>query len=163
VAGAVAVGPVLAVAGDRAVDDPGVGGAHRLVAHAEAIEDAGPEGLQDDVGAGDGPQERLSPLRVLEVQADRALAAGQREEQRRLGGLVDAVVVGRRGADVVAGAGVLDLDDVGAEVAEQQRAEASGEQPAEVEDADALKRRGHAAARRGTPSISRAWATVAER
>ena len=35
---------------------------------------------------------------------------------------------------------VLDLDHVGAEVGQQQRAEAAGQQAREVEDADALER-----------------------
>ena len=63
--------------------------------------------------------------------------------------------------------GVLDLEHVGAEVGEQQRAEAAGQQAREVEDADALERQAHAPLRdgalAGTPSISRASATVAGR
>ena len=48
--GAVAQRAVLAVAADRAVDDPRVDLPQRLVADAEAVEHAGPEGLEHDVG-----------------------------------------------------------------------------------------------------------------
>src|SRR5262249_35898069 len=80
------------------------------------------------------------------------------------------LVIGRSPPNVVPHAGVLDLDDVGAEVGEEQRAEAARQQAAEVEDADAVERElaraarpVHAATRRGTPRISRASATVAAR
>jgi hypothetical protein len=162
VARAVAVGPVLPVAGDRAVDDAGVDLAHRLVADAEAVEDTGAKRLEHDVGFAHRAQERLAPHVALEVQANRALAAVQRQEERGLRRVLDAVVERRPGAQVVAHSRVLDLDHVGAEVGEQQRAEAAGEQAAEVEDADAFERElRHAAARLDTPSISRACATVA--
>src|SRR5436189_196510 len=62
------------------------------------------------------------------------------------GGRLDPLVIGRRPADVVAQAGVLDLEHVGAEVGQQERAEATREQPGQVEDADAGQRaRGHRA------------------
>ena len=62
VAGALDVGAVLAVAGDRAEDDPRVGLAHPLVADAEPVEDAGAEAVEDDVVALDQAQQRLAPL-----------------------------------------------------------------------------------------------------
>ena len=43
-------------------------------------------------------------------------------------------------ARVVAGAGVLDLDDVGAEVGEVERADRAGQEPRQVEHADARER-----------------------
>ena len=51
VAGALGVGAVLAVAGDRAEDDAGVGLAHALVADPEPVEHAGAEAVEDDVVA----------------------------------------------------------------------------------------------------------------
>ncbi len=143
VAGAVAHRAVLAVAADRAVDDPRVHRAHRLVADAEAVEHAGPEGLEHDVGAGDEPQQHLAPGGLLEVDPHRGLVAVQREEQRPLRGVLGALVVGRRPAHVVAHPEVLDLDHLGAEVGQQQRAEPARQQAGEVEDADALKREAH--------------------
>ena len=81
--GGVALGPVLAVAGDRAVDDAGVHLAHALVADAEAVEHAGAERLEHHVVVAHEPQQHLAAALALEVEADRALVAVQRQEQRR--------------------------------------------------------------------------------
>ena len=59
----------------------------------------------------------------------------------------------RRPADVVAAAGVLDLQHVGAVVGQQQRAEAAGQQAAEVEHADAGERE----------RVMRQWSCIAAR
>ena len=136
--------PVLPIARDRAVDEPRVLLAQALVADPEAVHHAGPEGLEHHVGVERHAQERVAPPRVLEVDADGALAAVERVEGRRVG------------AHVVTRARVLDLDHVGAEVGEQQRAEPAGEQASEVEDAQPFQR-----AHR--PSSSRVSATVATR
>ena len=84
--------------------------------------------------------------------AERALSCG-------------ALVEGRRPADVVAHARVLDLQHLGAEVGQQQRAEAARQQAREVEHADALRAAGSRASprARASPSIARASATVAGR
>src|SRR5581483_4150810 len=157
----------LAVTGDRAVDDPRVDLLHAVVPGAEPFEHAGPEGLQHDVVFGDEPQQRLAPALVLEVQPDRALVAVQRQEEGRLRALVRAVVVGRRPADVVAHARILDLQHIGAEIGQQQRAEAAGKQPREVQHPDPLQRQRHAglptAGLAGTFSIARASSTLAGR
>ena len=137
------LGAALAVAGDRAVHDPGVDLAHPLVAHAEAVEDAGAEGLEHHVVLAHQAQQHLAPLLALEVDADRALVAVQREEERGLGAVLGALHVGRRPADVVAHAGVLHLQHLRPEVREQQRAEAAGQQAGEVEHADALEGEAH--------------------
>ena len=60
--GGVALGPGLPVAGDRAVDDPGVDLAHALVADAEAVEHARAEGLEHDVVFAHERQQRLAAL-----------------------------------------------------------------------------------------------------
>ncbi len=157
VAGAVAVRPVLAVAGDRAVDDPGVLLLEPLVADPEPVQHAGAEALEQHVGLAHEPQQHLAPRLRLEVDADRALVAVQREEQRRAGALLRPLVVRRRPAHVVAQPGVLDLQHVGAEVGQQPRAEPARQQPRQVEHADARERAAH------RPSRSRASATVAGR
>ena len=76
VAGAVAQRAVLAVAGDRAVDEPGVLLAQALVADAEAVEHAGAEGLQHDVVLARQAQEDLAPAVGLQVDADGATCCG---------------------------------------------------------------------------------------
>ena len=168
VAGAVAVRAVLAVAGDRAVDEGRVRLAQHVEADAELVEHAGPEALDQHVGRLGQLEQGLAAPLLLQVEADRALVAVQREVDRRAGAerrVLLGAVVGRRPAHVVALAGVLDLDHVGAEVGEQQRAEAAGEQAGEVEDLDVLQRAAHAFASSffGMPSSSRASATVAAR
>ena len=146
--GAVAVRPVLAVAGDRAVDEARVLLAQALVADAEAVEHARAERLEQHVGVADQPQQHLLAGGRLEVDPDRALAPVERQEQGAAGARLGALVVRRRPADVVAEPGVLDLDHVGAEVREQQRAEPAGQQSRQVEDPQAVERErpGHAAA-----------------
>ena len=162
-AGAVAQRAVLAVAGDRAVDEPGVLLAQALVAHAEAIEHAGAEGLQHDVVLARQAQEDLAPAVGLQIDADGGLVAVQGQEQRARGRVLRALVLRRRPPHVVAQVQVLDLQHLGAEVGQQQRAESAREQPREIEDLHAFQREAHAATRRGTPSMSRASATVAGR
>ncbi len=85
VPGPVAVRPVLAVAGDRAVDQRRIRLAQNLVADAEPLEDAWPEALDHDVGRLRQLQQRLPAPLLLQVQADRALVAVQREVQGRAG------------------------------------------------------------------------------
>ncbi len=60
VPGGLALGPVLAVAGDRAVDDPWVDRAHLLVAHAQTVEHARAEGLQHHVVVAHQAQQHLA-------------------------------------------------------------------------------------------------------
>jgi hypothetical protein len=61
------VGPVEAVAGDRAVDDPGVDLAQSLIPDSEAVEDARPKALEDDVGAFGELQKGLATVFGLEI------------------------------------------------------------------------------------------------
>ena len=158
VARAVAVRPVLPVAGDRAVDEPRVLLAQPLVADPQPLHHAGAEALQQHVGLAHEPQQDLAPRVGLQIDADRALVAVERQEQRAARALLRPLVARRRPAHVVAEPRVLDLQHVGAEVGQQPRAEAARQQPREVEHADALERAAHVRPRR-----SRASATVAGR
>src|SRR5262249_21183297 len=98
-------------------------------------------------GARELRDQRLA-LGVVEVDADAALVAVEREERRRAPG------PGRRrpGARVVAGARAFDLDHVGAEIAEDLRAVRACDVLREVEHApareDFLHRGRHAPAPR---------------
>jgi hypothetical protein len=143
VARTIAPRPGLPVARDRAVHDLRVRRAHRVVADAEPVEHARAEGLQHDVVLAHEAEQHVASLRLLEIEPDRALVAVQREKERGLRALVGALVKGWRPPDVVAAAGVLDLEHVGAVVGEQQRAEAPGQQAAEIENADAVERSCH--------------------
>src|SRR5262249_56320081 len=99
VAGTVAVGAVLAVPGDRAVDESGVGLAENVIADAEAIEHARAEALHQHVGRLRQFQQSFFSWFLLQVEPDRALVAVEAEVDRRAGaerrGLLGPVV--RRG------------------------------------------------------------------
>ena len=158
-AGPVAVRPVLAVAGDRAVDEPRVLLAQALVSDAEAIEHPGPERFEQHVRARATSVSSTSlPLGGLEIDPDRALAAVQRQEQRAPGARLGALVIGRRPADIVPEPGVLDLDHVRAVVGEQQRAEPAGQEPRQVEHLQPFERpaRGLRRRRQAPPHSRRA-------
>ena len=137
---------LVAVAGDRGIDDAGIDRPDRGVVEPEALDDAGPEILQHDVGLADQLSERGEVGRVLEVEREAFLGA------------VDGVEDGRIPADLgvaqidlateVAAVGPLDLDDAGAEVLQAQRGVGSGEELAEVDD-DQSGQRGFLIGRHG--------------
>ena len=98
------------------------------------LERAGPEVLDDHVGRLGEPAEHVLALRRAQVERHAlAPAAFDRPEQR--------VAVDERPdlAHEVAAARLLDLDDFGALLAEQSRAERCGDPRAEVEDAQAAR------------------------
>ncbi len=66
---------VLAPAGHPAVDQPRVAGQARVGAEPEPLGRAGPQALDQDVGALDEPQHRLDGGRLLEVEGDARAAA----------------------------------------------------------------------------------------
>ncbi|MEK7859941.1 MAG: hypothetical protein AAB284_01135, partial [Chloroflexota bacterium] len=107
------VRPGLPPAADRRVDKPVVrleegGGGEAEVGHRP-----GAEVLDDDVGASRQAPEELLPLVGLEVEGEAALVAVEPDELAAL-----AVEHGREAPRQVAGAGLFDLDAVGAEVGE---------------------------------------------
>ncbi len=94
----------------------------------------GAEVLDHRVRAVDEPQEDLAPLRMADVERDRALAAIHVLERER------RVPLGRGAvAIVVAGTRPLDLDDVRAEIGEHRRREGPRDHPGQVEDAQAFE------------------------
>ena len=134
VAGARRIRTGLAVAGDAAQHDARVARGQGLVAEAEARHHARTKAFDDHVGGFDQAQEQRAPFGVLEVQAQAALVA--------VDDLVEpARVAAHRahGARVVAGAGVFDLDDVGAVIGEVLGGQGAGEEAGEIEDAHALE------------------------
>ena len=114
VAGPVALGPAPAVAGDVQHHDVRVAGVHRLVVDAPALEGARP--VADDQHVADGEQlvEQLLALGLAQVERDAALVAADALPHE-----ADAVAAVAPRAHRVAGAGLLDLDDLGAELAER--------------------------------------------
>jgi hypothetical protein len=124
-----------AEAADRGVDDTRVGLGHGRVVEPEPRERARPEVLEHDVGAGDQPARHVEVVGVLEVQGDRPLVAVDPEE-------VGRDPVAHRGlprAGVVA-LGALDLDHLGAQVAQEHRGVGAGQDPGEVGDQQSRQR-----------------------
>ncbi len=102
-----------------------------------ALERAGPEVLDQDVGKRDEPEQDLPATSLTEIEREGALvAAGDLPPER------DALVPGAQRANGVAASRVLDLDHVGSEVAQQRAGERPGHHVAEVEDANVRQRPG---------------------
>jgi hypothetical protein len=135
------VGPGLAEAADGDVDDAGRRGAHRRLAEAHALGDAGAEVLHEDVGARGQAQQRLHRRRVLQVERDRALAAVVVEE----GGGEAAAPVGPEPGVVAAGARVLHLDHLGPLVGQQHGGGGPRDHGGEVHDPVAVQGSWHGA------------------
>src|SRR5439155_19859090 len=89
--------------------------------------------LDDDVRAPRQLEDERRAIGFLEVHGDAALVAVAGRERRA------HPVTAAQVAQVVATARTFDLDDVGAEVAEEHRAEGTRDDPREIEDADALE------------------------
>ena len=120
-------------AGDRAVDDPWVALAHRVVAHAQPLRPADLEVLDHHV-RGRAQLERQRPaLLVGEVERAAALAAVDRQ-------VVGGLACGERrapAARLVAALRALHLHHVRAEVGQHHRAVGPGEHAREVRHPDA--------------------------
>ena len=145
VAGALGVRPVLAEAGDRAIDQPRAFGAQALVVEPELGEPADLEVLDQDVGFGRQLLDDALAFLAFEVDFDRALAAiggmeigradmaGRRRLQRREGPTTR----------IVTGALALDLDDVGAKIGQRLPGPGTGQNAGKFKDADTRERFGH--------------------
>ena len=120
------------VAADRAVDEPRVPLAQGRVAKPTALGGARAQALDDHVGAAGELEQSGEAVRVGEVEGERALAGVRRQEEHSVlapGGWAPA-------PGLVAPVGTLDLDDVGAEHAQDLGAVRPRERAAQIEDAD---------------------------
>ena len=127
-----AVRAAVAIAMQRGVDEARIFRAHRLVSEAELLDFLRPHRMDEHIRSGDQPPERVLGGIDLEIENERALAAVQPHEQRRHAGR-------SRRAGVPGGVALrrLDLDHVGAHVAEHLRGQRAGDDRSEVEYADA--------------------------
>ena len=123
-AGLAGVGPGLPVAGDPHQDEPGVDGAQLLIGQAPALQGAGPEVLDYDVGGGGEPPDQVLALGCPQVDGDRLLVAGHHRPPQGLAARPLPAPLPHR----VAHAGLLDLDDLGPEVGQELAAEGPGQQ-----------------------------------
>ena len=109
---------IRTVARAGAVDQPAIPAAHLFVAEAELLHGARPEILEEHVGRGHQPLDHRLGSGMLQVRGEAALVAIQREEERVHA--PDPVEVEH--PILIAAADPLDLDDIGAKVAEHLRA-----------------------------------------
>ena len=122
-------GAGLAESGDGAEDEVRAARGQVSVAEPHAVEGAGPEVLDQHVGAGDQGVEHAAAVRVLQVQGHALLVPVDAEEVGAL------PLLERRppGARVVPLAGLLDLDDAGAHVGQHHRAVGARQDAGQVE------------------------------
>ena len=109
-------GTGLAVAGDRAIDQPRIDLAQRLVAEPEAVHHAGAEILDQDIGFRDQPMNERDRIGILEVEREASLS---RIELAEIGAVA---VADRRAQPHVVAFRRLDLDHLRADVGQQPRA-----------------------------------------
>ena len=142
VAGTRSRGPGRAEAADRAVDQARIELAQLLLADAQLLRHAGPEVLDVHVGRLHQLVQALAVGRLLGVERDAALVAVVGLEVR-------AVEAALEGAERVARAGLLDLDHVRAQVAQQHAAGRAGDEGALLEHAHVLQHFDHLAVSAG--------------
>ena len=110
----------------------------RVGTEAERFDLARLEGFDDEVGLGRGAQGEFASGAVGEVGDGAALAGVQVLEERGAGDRIDRAARRRTAAQRIT-AGRLELDDVGARVAEQLRAIAAGDAGRQVDHAHAQR------------------------
>src|SRR6185369_7508305 len=125
---------LLAVARNRAIDQPRILLVQRRRIEAEALHYAGTKILDQDVALLGEVVDELARLGLLQVEAEALLAAVENSVVRA------ETVAHRLAAAHVVAFGRLDLDDFRARVGEQPRAVRARDHRAEVQHADSLQR-----------------------
>ena len=128
------------------IDDARVARPHGVGTETEPVHGLRADRVDEDVGRVHQPPERLAGLLMLEVEADAALVAVADQEEGRHAGIAPRPGLARGVAR-----GRLDLDDIGAHVAQQHGAVGAEQHGGEVEDPDAFHRRGHSPSSRRAP------------
>src|SRR6185437_9092922 len=134
--------PGLAEAGNRAVDQTRIARAKHRVVDPQPLGDARAEFLDHHVGPLRHPQEDLAPRPALEVEPDRFLIAPERTMHPEAGPAPLGLARRRSllGAPAGGRARLLDLDDIGAKIAEDHRAMRTGSELGKVDYFDPAKR-----------------------
>jgi hypothetical protein len=110
---------LVAIAGDAAIDDLRIESPNRRVVEPEALDDAGAEILDDDIGALQKLPQYGEVLRILEVDRKTFLVAIDGMENRGVAPYFGVAEI--EAARKVAAIRTLDLDDARAEIHEPQR------------------------------------------
>jgi hypothetical protein len=140
-------GPGLPETGHVHQDDGGIDGRQGGVVQPPLPQRARPEVLDHDVAAGGERPDQLLAFGVAQVQRDRPLVAGDGRPPQALP--IDRLPPA---AHRVAAFDRLDLDDLGAVVAQQLPGEGPGDQAAHLQHAGARERAGHFGGSRIAPS-----------
>src|SRR5262249_47634085 len=124
------------VAAAERVDQPRIDLREGLGPKSESLHDAGAEVVHDDIGLLREPVDGLAAQRRAYIDRDALLVAVQAPEDRALAARV-AHVLSRE----IAGAGPLDLDDVGAKISQHLRGARPQLDLREIKHRDAAERR----------------------
>ena len=144
--GSEARGPVWPKPLTRTRTRPGLASCSASRPEAPALEGAGPEPLDEHVGVARQPQRELAAARVREVERHAALVAAHERPPE-----ADALALRAEHAQRVA-ARVLDLDHLGAVVAEQRREQRPGDERRGVHHPQPPQRAGGRAVVRHAPT-----------
>ena len=110
------IGPVLAKAEHAGIDQARIEFRNHVIAEPQSCHRLRPDVVDQHVGSGDQSQRRVAPGRLLQIEAETALAAVGVEEHRPHAGMA-------RRPDLPGDVAVecLDLDDIGAVIAQHLR------------------------------------------
>jgi len=136
VAGQLPIGLAATVAGQGHADDALVDVPQVLPGQTQALGLVAAKVAEHRIGRADEPFEDLPSGLVLEVQHDASLVAVDGLEIEAVGALLQRRDVA---ADITAGAGILDLDDLGTQIGEEQRPERSGTELLDSDDPEAVE------------------------
>ena len=132
VGGAVPIRTVMAEAADCGCHQLRIGGQEHFVRQAEPLHHAGAEIFDQHIRPRQQRQQRFAPFRLLEIQHHAPLVAIGAVEVRA----VPEDEMRRDDAGRISDARGLDLDDVGAQVAEEHRGEGTRKERREIDDDD---------------------------
>lgn len=127
---------VLAVARERAVDQPRISNMQCLVVDAELPCHSGTKALHHHIGAPCELEERRTGLLVFEVDRNGALIASE-----RLDIVAHPVALRTLVPAEIAQSDILNLHDIGPEIRQHLRGVPSGKIPRQIKHAQSLKRR----------------------
>ena len=134
ISGLCRIGAVLTETEHAGIDQPRIDFRNHVVAELQPRHRLRPHVVDQHVGGRDQPQHGVAPGRLLQIEADRALAAVGVEEHRPHAGMPGRPDLPRHVA-----IRCLDLDDVGAVVAEHLGGIGPHQHGRHVDDLDALE------------------------